>query len=86
MLDNLLERATRVSQVLVWLGGCMLIFAACMTTADVVLRKLISFSFAGADEIAGYLFASATAFASSSRRRGRRISRSHPPSIPRASA
>ncbi len=63
MLDRLLDKATRMSQWLVWLGGAMLVFAACFTTVDVVLRKLISFSFGGADEIAGYLFAVSTAFA-----------------------
>ena len=63
MLDRLLDKATRMSQWLVWLGGAMLVFAACFTTVDVVLRKLINFSFGGADEIAGYLFAVSTAFA-----------------------
>jgi TRAP-type C4-dicarboxylate transport system permease small subunit len=63
MLDRLLDKATRMSQWLVWVGGAMLVFAACFTTVDVVLRKLISFSFGGADEIAGYLFAVSTAFA-----------------------
>ena len=63
MLDRLIDRATGASRALVWVGGSLLLFAACMTTVDVVLRKLISFSFAGADEIAGYLFAVSTAFA-----------------------
>lgn len=63
MLDSLLEKATRLSQVFVWVGGSLLVFAALLTTTDVVLRKLISFSFAGADEIAGYLFAVSTAMA-----------------------
>lgn len=41
----------------------MLIFAAVMTTIDVFLRKIFSWSFSGADEIAGYMFAISTAFA-----------------------
>ena len=39
------------------IGGAMLIFAALMTTVDVILRKLFNWSFGGADEIAGYMFA-----------------------------
>lgn len=63
MLDNAVSLARSMSRVVVWVGGAMLIFAACMTTIDVFMRKLFSWSFAGADEIAGYLFAISTAFA-----------------------
>ena len=41
----------------------MLIFAAFMTTLEVILRKFANFSFGGADEIAGYIFAISTSFA-----------------------
>ena len=63
MLDRILQRVNRLSQVAVWVGGALLIFAALMTTVDVILRKLFNWSFGGADEIAGYMFAISTAFA-----------------------
>jgi TRAP-type C4-dicarboxylate transport system permease small subunit len=65
MLDNILRRVSRLSQVAVWIGGALLIFAALMTTVDVVLRKVLNWSFGGADEIAGYMFAISTALAMS---------------------
>ena len=65
MLDSLLQRVNRLSQVAVWIGGALLIFAALMTTVDVFLRKLFNWSFGGADEIAGYMFAISTALAMS---------------------
>ena len=63
MLDRLLQGAEKASRFVVWIGGGLLIFAACMTTVDVILRKLIDWSFGGADEIAGYIFAISTSFA-----------------------
>ena len=63
MLERLLGVANRTSQVLVWVGGSMLLFAAVITTLEVFLRKFANFSFGGADEISGYLFAISTAFA-----------------------
>lgn len=65
MLDSLLQRVNKLSQVAVWFGGALLIFAALMTTVDVILRKLFNWSFGGADEIAGYMFAISTALAMS---------------------
>lgn len=65
MLDSLLQRVNKLSQVAVWIGGALLIFAALMTTVDVILRKLFNWSFGGADEIAGYMFAISTALAMS---------------------
>ena len=65
MLDSILRRVNRLSQVAVWIGGALLIFAALFTTVDVVLRKVLNWSFGGADEIAGYMFAISTAFAMS---------------------
>jgi len=63
MLDRLLEQAEKISRVVVWIGGGLLIFAAVMTTVEVILRKFANFSFGGADEIAGYIFAISTSFA-----------------------
>jgi TRAP-type C4-dicarboxylate transport system permease small subunit len=63
MLDRLLVVASRASRVAVWIGGTLLLFAAALTTTDVFLRKVFNWSFGGADEISGYLFAIATSFA-----------------------
>jgi len=63
MLDRLLGYASVASRAAVWVGGSLLLFAACLTTVDVFLRKVFNWSFGGADEIAGYMFAIATAFA-----------------------
>jgi TRAP-type C4-dicarboxylate transport system permease small subunit len=63
MLDRLLENAEKISKVAVWIGGGLLIFAAVMTTLEVILRKFANWSFGGADEIAGYIFAISTSFA-----------------------
>ncbi len=41
----------------------MLIFAACMVTVDVLVRKAFSISMGGADEVTGYIFAISTAWA-----------------------
>jgi TRAP-type C4-dicarboxylate transport system permease small subunit len=61
MLDSILRRVTTLSQVSVWIGGALLIFAALMTTVNVVLRKVFNWSFGSADEIIGYIFAISTA-------------------------
>jgi TRAP-type C4-dicarboxylate transport system permease small subunit len=63
MLDRLLLAAEKASRIVVWIGGALLIFASIMTTIDVILRKIFNWSFGGADEIAGYMFAIATTFA-----------------------
>lgn len=63
MLDRLLLGAEKVSRIAVWIGGALLIFAAVMTTVDVIIRKIFNWSFGGADEIAGYIFAISTALA-----------------------
>jgi len=63
MLDRLLQKMEKVARFSVWVGGAMLIFAACMVTVDVTVRKAFSMSMGGADEITGYIFAIGTAWA-----------------------
>ena len=63
MLDRLLGINERVAHLAVWVGGALMIFAACMVTLDVLLRKFLSVTLGGADEISGYLFAIATVWA-----------------------
>jgi TRAP-type C4-dicarboxylate transport system permease small subunit len=58
-----------VARVAIWLGGAMLFSAACIVTAEVVLRKGLgalfgwNFVFSGSDEISAYLFAVGTSWA-----------------------
>jgi len=59
----MLSPMTRIINILVQLGGCALLFGASLITYDVITRKLLNISMAGADEITGYLFAIATACA-----------------------
>ncbi len=63
MLDKLLGRATALSRMATWLGGAMMMATAFVVTFDVVVRKLAGFSLEGADELSGYAFAIATAWA-----------------------
>ena len=63
MLDRLLRINERIAHVAVWVGGTLMIFSACMVTVDVLLRKFLSVTLGGADEISGYLFAIATVWA-----------------------
>jgi TRAP-type C4-dicarboxylate transport system permease small subunit len=53
----------RVSRVAVWIGGGALLLCAFMVSVDVIMRKLFSITMSGSDEISGYAFAAATAWA-----------------------
>ena len=59
-LHSLLESVSRVA---VWIGGAALLFCAFMVSIDVVMRKFFSITMSGSDEISGYVFAAATAWA-----------------------
>ena len=63
MFETLLGWSRRVALVAAWAGGCMMIFASFMVTLDVFMRKILNTTLGGADEISGYLFAIATAWA-----------------------
>lgn len=63
MLSKALRLAERVAQFAIWAGGAMMLFAACMVTVDVLLRRFFGRTVGGADEISGYLFAIATSWA-----------------------
>lgn len=54
---------TRLATVGVWLGGAALMLAAIMVTVDVLARRLAGVTMSGSDEITGYVFAGATAWA-----------------------
>ena len=49
--------------IIVQVGGWAMLSAACLVTYDVITRKLLNISIAGADEISGYVFAISTACA-----------------------
>lgn len=53
----------RLARFAVWVGGCALFVAALMVSADVVCRKFFNLTIGGSDEISGYVFAAATAWA-----------------------
>lgn len=53
----------RISRAAVWVGGAGLLICAIMVTGDVILRKLLSVTMSGSDEISGYVFAFATTWA-----------------------
>lgn len=59
-LHTLLERISRFA---VWVGGAALLICAFMVTGDVILRKFLSVTMSGSDEISGYAFAAGTTWA-----------------------
>lgn len=63
MFERLLRWAHRTALFAAWAGGGMIIFAALMVTVDVFMRKFLNTTLGGADEISGYLFGIATAWA-----------------------
>lgn len=63
MYEKVLALAFRLSQIAVWVGGSMMLFAAVMVSADVLSRRLLGLTMGGSDEVSGYLFAISTALA-----------------------
>ena len=59
----MLRPIQHIVNAIVQIGGCALLFAALLVTYDVITRKLLNISIAGADEITGYVFAVSTACA-----------------------
>jgi len=59
----MLRTLRRLVDVIVQIGGWSILGAACLVTYDVITRKLLNISIAGADEISGYVFAVSTACA-----------------------
>ncbi len=55
-----IERLHRLSRVLVWVGGVLILGSAFLVTGEVFARRFFNVSLAGADEISGYAFAVAT--------------------------
>lgn len=61
-MSNLLTSLHRLSRVMVWIGGILILGSAFLVTVEVFLRKFFNISIGGADEISGYAFAVATSF------------------------
>ena len=62
-LDPALALANTVARRMVWVGGALMLAAAGTVSVDVVVRKLFRLSLGGADELSGYAFAIAVAWA-----------------------
>ena len=63
LLDPLLDAVRLLSRYCAWAGGAIFFAAALLITFEVFIRKVFSASTGGADELSGYGFAIATAFA-----------------------
>ncbi len=61
-MNTALKLAQKTSQVLVWIGGGLIVLSAILVTIEVILRKAFNVSLGGADEISGYAFGVATTF------------------------
>ncbi len=59
-MNSLLNLSYKLSRVLVWIGGTLIIMSALLVTMEVFLRKVFNVSIGGADEISGYAFGIAT--------------------------
>jgi TRAP-type mannitol/chloroaromatic compound transport system permease small subunit len=62
-LDPLLGLARGIARLGAWFGGVLLIAAALLVGVEVVIRKALSVSVGGADELAGYTLAISTSWA-----------------------
>lgn len=62
LIDPMILWARRISQCCAWAGGALLAIGALLITVEVIIRKLLSRSLAGADELSGYAFAVSVTF------------------------
>ncbi|MEO1749103.1 MAG: TRAP transporter small permease, partial [Pseudomonadota bacterium] len=60
MIEQTTSMAHRLSRLLAWIGGGMLLGASALVTVDVLARRLFNTTLGGADEITGYCFAVGT--------------------------
>lgn len=63
LLDRLIALVAALSRAGAWFGGLLLFAAAALIGAEVLLRRLAGVSIGGADELAGYVLAIASAWA-----------------------
>ncbi|MFK5977444.1 MAG: TRAP transporter small permease [Rhizobiaceae bacterium] len=62
MLEKLLVKTHKLSLLLTWFGGSLIILSAFLVTFEIFLRKIFNVSLGGADELSGYAFGIATSF------------------------
>jgi len=63
LLDSLLDHIRRLATWCAWAGGAILFAASLLITVEVLIRKLLDLSMAGADELSSYGFAIVCTFA-----------------------
>ncbi|WP_442594000.1 TRAP transporter small permease subunit [Parapusillimonas sp. JC17] len=57
LLGRLLNAATSLSRLAIWVAGALTLASALYITADIITRKFFSFALGGSDELSGYAFA-----------------------------
>lgn len=57
LLGRLLNGATTLSRIAIWVAGGLTLLSALYITADVICRKVFNFPLGGSDELSGYAFA-----------------------------
>ncbi len=62
-LGRLLRLAETFSQIAVWVGGSLTLFAVFLISYDVLVRKFFNITVGGADEVSSYIFAISTSWA-----------------------
>jgi TRAP-type C4-dicarboxylate transport system permease small subunit len=62
-MENTLAATRRLTQWGLWFGGALVLLAALLIGVDVLLRKFLTRSIGGADELAGYALAIGSAWA-----------------------
>ena|SRR5690625_1670679 len=56
-LNALLQKATSLSRIAIWIAGSLTLISALYITADVLVRRLTPFSLGSSDELSAYAFA-----------------------------
>lgn len=62
-MEHIYAKAVTVSRAFTWVGGAALLGCAFLITYDIITRKFFGYSMAGTDEISGFVFSVATAWA-----------------------
>ena len=71
VMQRLLDRLNGLSRLCLIFGGFLILGAAFLVTADVIARKVLGWTLAGADELSGYAFGISTMLALSAALLGR---------------
>lgn len=63
LLGRLLNGATALSRIAIWIAGSLTLLSALYISADVICRKFFNFPLGGSDELSGYAFAISVSWA-----------------------